>query len=194
MNTFCAKEKVPEGFRYSALIALIHNRKLRKLLIRLSLVLTVLGIGIGLLIQPKLGLLFSGGLWRVLLRFAAIAVLIALYMVAHEAVHGALMWLYSRKKPHFGFKMGCAYAGSQMYFGKNAYLSIALAPLVLWGAALTVISLMVPADWFWVLWGVQLTNLSGSAGDLYVFGRVLKKPDNVLVQDNGIVMHLHEHP
>ena len=194
MNSFCAKEKVPEGFRYSALIALLHNRKLRKLLIRLSLALTVLGIGIGLFLQPKLGLLFSGGFGRVLLRFAVMAVLIALYMVAHEAVHGALMWLYSRKKPRFGFRMGCAFAASNMYFGKNAYLSIALAPLVLWGAALMAASLMVPADWFWVLWGVQLTNLSGSAGDLYVFGRVLKKPSNVLVQDNGIVMHLHEKP
>lgn len=194
MNTFCAKEKVPEGFRYSALIALIHNRKLRKQLMQLSLALTVLGIGIGLLIQPKLDLLFSGGLLQVILHFAVLTAAIAVYMIGHEAVHGALMWLYSRKKPHFGFKMGCAYAGSQMYFGKNAYLSIALAPLVLWGSVLTAASLMVPADWFWVFWGVQLTNLSGSAGDLYVFGRVLKKPDNVLVQDNGIVIHLHEHP
>ena len=192
MSPFCAKAKLPEGYRITALIDPIRNKKLRKFLIRFSLGMIFGGIALGLLLQPKLHLLFLGGLWRVLVRIIVMALAIAAYMVGHEAVHGVLMWLLSGQKPSFGFKMGCAYAGSKAYFGKYAHMIIALAPLVVWGAVLMIAALRVPADWFWVAWGVQLTNLSGSVGDLYMFGRDLKKPGDVLVLDSGIVMRFYQ--
>ena len=192
MNSFFAIEKLPQGYRITAVIDPIRNRKLRTFVIRFSLALLASGIALGFLIQPKLGLLFSGGLWRVLARFAVMAAAIAAYTIGHEAVHGALMWLYSGKKPFFGFKMGCAYAGSNMYFGKKAHMSIALAPLILWGAALTAAAFTVSADWFWVVWGIQLTNLSGSVGDLYMFGRVFQKPNDVLIKDGGLALCLYQ--
>jgi len=40
---------------------------------------------------------------------------------------------------------------------------------------------------------VQLTNLSGAAGDWYVSVRILKKPASILVQDNGTAMTVWDH-
>ena len=190
MSGFRTHEKLPQGYRIAAFIDPIRNPKLRRFVLRFSFALLAVGIVLGLILQPKLSLLFSGGWWKVLLRFAVMAAAIVLYMIGHEAVHGGLMWLFSGKKPFFGFKMGCAYAGSHRYFGKYAHMIIALAPLVLWGAALTAASLAVPADWFWVVWGVQLTNLSGSVGDLYMFARVYHTSRGALVMDNGLSLRI----
>ena len=101
------------------------------------------------------------------------------------------MWYYSRKKPHFGLSFTYAYAGSDIYFAKKPYLVIALAPLVIWGVLLAVINLLIPASWFWVVWFIQLNNVCGAAGDLFVFFHMLKKPHTVLVQDTGTAMTVY---
>lgn len=102
------------------------------------------------------------------------------------------MWLLSREKPHFGFTLMYAYAGSEVYFGKAAYLIISVSPVLLWGVLLAVLTAALPTAWFWPLWMVQVLNISGSAGDFYVFFKILSKPGSVLIQDNGTAMRVYE--
>ena len=46
----------------------------------------------------------------------------------------------------------------------------------------------MPPDWFWVLYLLQIGNVAGSAGDVYVTLRVLKMPGDTLIMDTGTRM------
>jgi hypothetical protein len=84
-----------------------------------------------------------------------------------------------------------AYAGSDDYYYKWPYITIALAPVVVWGVVLAVINFLVPAPWFWVVYGIQLMNLSGAAGDLYVTAKFSSLPGTILIRDYGVGMHVY---
>lgn len=130
----------------------------------------------------------ESGFGNYLLRFAVLLVAIVLYMVLHELVHGAVMKLCGTKKVKYGFTGMYAFAGSDDYYDKKAYLIIALSPVVLWGILLAVWSCFVSPEWFWVIYLVQITNLSGAAGDLFVTVKFLKLPKDILVKDYGVSM------
>ena len=126
--------------------------------------------------------------------FARFLVMIAglfAYIVLHEAVHGVVMYHYCRVKPHFGFTGLYAYAGSTAYYNRRSYIVIALAPVVVWGVALAVIAPLVPETWFWVVYLIQISNLSGAAGDLYVTSLMMKMPEDILVCDAGVNMAVY---
>ena len=191
MSLLYAKEKLPQGSRLKERIDLLRNRRQLKRVMYISVAGVVIGILLGLTIGSPIPLLISGGWHMAILRLLALIAGICLYIGGHEAVHGALMWLISRKKPRFGFKLMYAYAGSSVFFSKWAHFCIALAPLIFWGVFLLWIVRFLPPDWFWVVWGVQITNISGAAGDLYVAFRILPQPSRALIQDTGTVMTLY---
>lgn len=194
MNSLNAKEILPEGYSEAEKIDLVKNKKQMLLVNGLAIVLAAAMVGIGLLIQPegaKIIFDIKGSPLPTALRCLVLCAGLIAYVVGHEAVHGIFMWYYSRKKPHFGLSFTYAYAGSDIYFAKKPYLVIALAPLVIWGVLLAVINLLIPASWFWVVWFIQLNNVCGAAGDLFVFFHMLKKPDTVLVQDVGTAMTVY---
>lgn len=191
MNTFTAKEQLPEDYAESERIDLVKNRQQMLLVNGLAIVLTVLTIVLGILIQPDgadgLFNLKENG-FQTAFQCLLLAIGIFAYIAGHEAVHGVFMWYYSRIKPRFGFSFTYAYAGSDVYFAKNAYLVIALAPVAIWFILLGAVQLSVPSGWFWIIWTLQIMNISGAAGDFYVFARILRMPDSVLVQDTGTAM------
>ena len=98
------------------------------------------------------------------------------------------MKLCGTKKVKYGFTGLYAFAGSEDYYNKKAYIFIALAPVVLWGVVLAVINPFVPVEWFWIVYLVQIMNLSGAAGDLFVTIKFSRMPRDILVQDSGLGM------
>ena len=84
-----------------------------------------------------------------------------------------------------------AYAGSNCYFNKKHYIIIALAPIVIWGIVLLVLNLVFKETWFWVIYFIQIFNLSGAAGDLYVTYRFSKLPKDILIKDIGVNMTIY---
>ena len=112
-------------------------------------------------------------------------------MVLHEIVHGIAMKMCGTKKVRYGFTGLYAYAGSDDYYDKKAYIFIALAPVVFWGVVLLIINLLVPIGWFWVVYFIQIINLSGAAGDLFVTAKFLRLPNDVLVKDYGVSMTVY---
>ena len=193
MNTAFAKEKLPSGYRLAVRIDLIKNRRQLLLVNGLAAALMLLMIVLGIVIQPENALdafRLKDDPWGFALRSLAVLAGTLVYIAGHEAVHGVCMWLYSSKKPSFGFTLAYAYAGSRMYFVKSAYMVIALAPVVVWMILLELLTLSLPAVWFWPVWFVQITNISGAAGDFYVFARMIRQPASVLVQDTGTAMTL----
>lgn len=107
----------------------------------------------------------------------------------HKLINGIFMKAFSGKKPCYGFTLLYAYAGSDAYFGRVLYVIIALAPVVIWGAVLLIVCAIVPPAWFWTFYLIQMLNLGGAAGDLYVTWKMLFcLPANVLTQDSGVAM------
>ncbi len=113
------------------------------------------------------------------------------YMILHELVHGITMKFFGTKKVKYGFTGLYAFAGSDDYYRKTPYLIIALAPIVVWGIVLAVINLLVPEEWFWVVWFIQIMNISGAAGDLYVTCKFIGLPSDILVKDYGVSMKVY---
>ena len=109
-------------------------------------------------------------------------------MVLHELVHGIAMKICGTKKVKYGFTGMYAFAGSQDFYNKKAYIYIALAPVVLWGSVLAVITPLVSAEWFWVVYMIQIINVSGAAGDLFVTVKFLRLPRDILIRDYGVGM------
>ena len=132
----------------------------------------------------------SGGIVRYFLRFAALIVLMVLYMVLHELVHGIAMKLCGTKRVKYGFTGLYAFAGSEDYYDKKSYIFIALAPIVLWGTVLAAVNFFVPTEWFWIVYMIQLINISGAAGDLFVAVKFSRMPKNILIQDSGVSMRV----
>ena len=132
----------------------------------------------------------SGGIVRYFLRLTALIVLMVLYMVLHELVHGIAMKLCGTKRVKYGFTGLYAFAGSEDYYDKKSYIFIALAPIVLWGTVLAAVNFFVPTEWFWIIYMIQLINISGAAGDLFAAVKFSRMPKNILIQDSGVSMRV----
>ena len=132
----------------------------------------------------------SGGIVRYFLRLAALIVLMVLYMVLHELVHGIAMKLCGTKRVKYGFTGLYAFAGSEDYYDKKSYIFIALAPIVLWGTVLAAVNFFVPTEWFWIVYMIQLINISGAAGDLFATVKFSRMPKDILIQDSGVSMRV----
>ena len=119
---------------------------------------------------------------------AALALILIVYMVLHELVHGIAMKSCGTKKVKYGFTGMYAFACSNDYYDKKSYIYIALAPIVLLGIIIAIINFVVPVEWFWVVYFIQIANLSGAAGDLFVTVKFSRFPKDILIKDYGVGM------
>ena len=133
----------------------------------------------------------SAGLPAYTVRFAVLLGGVIVYMVLHEMVHGIAMKAFGTKKVKYGFTGMYAFAGSDDYYDRKSYIIIALAPVIVWGIVLAVVNMLVPEEWFWVVYLVQISNISGAAGDLYVTAKFSRLPKNILVRDWGVRMAVY---
>ncbi len=187
-NKHHAEITLPERYALRQTIDLAKNKKEMTTVTVLSVVLLAASFGLGFLLRSGASLRqlspSDASFWMLLLGYFA-------YLVLHEAVHGIAMWHFSRQKPSFGISLQYAYAGSKAYFYRNAYLIIALAPLVVWSVVFITAALLADGAWFWVFWILQACNLSDAAGDLYVFWKVRSLEPAILVQDDGVCMRIY---
>ena len=100
------------------------------------------------------------------------------------------MFVLSGVRPTYGLKLPYAYAGSTVWFDKKSHIITALAPVVLWGIVLQYAIARLPQAWFWPLWIIQISNLSGSAGDLYTVWALARMKGDLLIQDTGVRMRI----
>ncbi len=125
-----------------------------------------------------------------LLKLLLILLLLAAYIVLHELTHAAAMKLCGAKKVNFGFSGLFAYAGSNAFFSKGEYIFIALLPLVFWGIVLLTLNLVLPQSLFWPIYLIQVQNVSGATGDVYVSARMISCKKDDLITDNGLAMRV----
>lgn len=184
-------QSLPEGYKEIYSIDLQKNKKMSLIVNALSLFIAAV-ITVPMIFVVPISTLFNmdDGYGPYLIRFGAILALIVLYMVLHEIVHGIAMKMCGTKKVKYGFTGLYAFAGSDDYYDKKSYIFIALAPIVVWGIVLGIINLFVPTEWFWVIYLIQITNISGAAGDLFVTVKFSRLPKDILIKDYGVGMHV----
>lgn len=121
-----------------------------------------------------------------------LVVLSAAYVLLHELVHGLFFHLYSKDRVRFGVHFLYAFAGMpNWYFDRRSYLVIGLSPVVLLGLALLLPLFFLQGSWFWIVYLIEVLNLSGSAGDLYVFYWMIRLPNDLLINDDGMNMRFY---
>ena len=177
---------LPEGYGQKYLIDLKDNKKQFWIV-----------NGLSILIMLALAALFFQLLWYGFLelhfeglprQMLVMALGMIAYIPLHELVHGVCIRRFSGKRAKYGFTLVYAYAGSDCYFNKRDYLIIAAAPVVFWGLVFLLLLFLLPVHWRWVPYVWQVFNLSGAAGDFYVFHRLHRESDAILCQDTGVKM------
>ncbi len=131
------------------------------------------------------------GVGGLLVRLLVLLVLLTVYIVLHELTHGITMKILGCQKVTYGFSGIYAYAGSEEFFSKNAYLAVALAPVFLWGIVISAICMLVPTSWFWIFYIIQIANIAGAAGDYYVAFHFFFLPEDILIYDTGTAMTVY---
>ncbi len=187
-----ALTELPQGYGELFSIDLQKDKKLMLLVNGLAVLIGVL-MAVPMHFAVPIDTLFSfeKGMTQYIMRFAVLFVSIFAYMILHELVHGITMKRCGTKKVKYGFTGLYAFAGSDDFYDKKSYILIALAPVVLWGIVLAVINLFVPTEWFWVVYTLQIMNISGAAGDFYVTVRFLRLKSDILVRDCGVGMTVY---
>lgn len=187
-----AIENLPEGYREIYYIDLQKNKIMAIIVNGLALVIAVLLAGFMNFIVPFDTMVnVEDEMRTVLIKFGVLIGSIIIYMVLHELVHGIAMKICGTKKVKYGFTGMYAFAGSEDFYDKEAYIFIALAPVVFWGIVLAVVNLIVPIDWFWIIYLIQIVNLSGAAGDLFVSVKFSRMPKDILIEDYGVGMAVY---
>ena len=183
---------LPEGYKEIYSVDLQKDKKMA-LLVNLLAICIALLLAVPMHFLVPISTLFDmeGGLAAYTIRFAALLVLMIVYMVLHELVHGIAMKICGTKKVKYGFTGLYAFAGSEDYYGKKSYIFIALAPVVLWGIVIAIINPFVPVEWFWVVYFIQIINLSGAAGDFFVSVKFSRFPQDILIKDHGVGMTVY---
>ena len=180
---------LPAGYDLYETLDMASDRAVFKRISWCSLIIAVVMIVLGhLAVSP--GLMLDGGGLHVLLAAGLTVVGMVVYVFAHEWVHGVLIRVFTGEAAQFGFKAGSgmAYAKSSWFFSRPAYIAVALAPVLVWGVVLGVLMGDVPAEYFWCLYAIQIFNISGAVGDLYVTWLVLRMPRGVIIYDEGVSM------
>ncbi len=187
-----AYNQLPAGYKEVLSINLQKDKKLA-LIVNLIGLIVMLAMGVPMHFHIPITTLFdfSDGMVVYWLRIASLVVFWVVYLILHEAVHGIAMKMCGTKKVKYGFTGMYAFAGSDDYYDKKSYIIIALAPVVVWGIVLAIVNCLVPENWFWVVYFIQISNISGAAGDIYVTAKFLKLPKDILVTDCGVSMTVY---
>lgn len=173
---------LPSDYKPIMSVDMQNNKKTAAIIIVINVLLTVIMVVPVLFVVPFDFFVKNHiGVFTFLLAYFV-------YIILHELTHAAVMKMFGAKKVHFGFSGLYAYAGSNYYFDRKSYVMIALAPVLLFAVIFGAVNVFVPTSWFWAIYLLQVCNISGAAGDLYVTVRFSRLARDILVHDSGTAM------
>ena len=175
--------ELPDGYAEIRRIDLKKDKKFTILLNVAALVLFAVMLVLGLLISPLCIPIVLTKSMNAILVFALLIVAIVAYIICHELVHGLFFRVFTGKKAKYGFNGIFAYAYSDAYVSKVPYVIIGLAPVIVFGIIFLVLNIVLPQEWFWFVYLLQIMNISGAVGDFYITYLVCKSPTDLLAHD-----------
>ncbi len=187
-------KNLPDHFKVKETIDLQNNKRQFWIVNGLALLIGLVLFIVGCLIEDPIDVFVKGGAstWEIVLLFLGLLVALVGYFVLHELTHGLFLYLFTKVRPKFGFVGWAAYCGNDAFCDKPRYLVVALAPLVIWGILFGVGNIFIPSGiWFWFFWCLQIVNISGASGDLFVACKIIRAPKGILVKDTGLAMTVY---
>ena len=180
---------LPEGYIEKERLELVNDGVLMRKLVIISLAVFIGTVVSGLIIAP-----FRVEITSHIPMPGTILIFLLVYMVfvlIHELIHGIFMKLFTGAKVKYGFNLTYAYAGSDAYFTKYQHIIVGLAPVVIIGVFLLLLSIFMPKEWFWDIHILQIVNLFSAGGDFFMANHIRKQPADVLVKDDGPSMSIY---
>ena len=86
--------------------------------------------------------------------------------------------------------LGSLFCGGKLGWSVSTVIGVLDGVIVLWGTVLAAVNFFVPTEWFWIVYMIQLINISGAAGDLFAAVKFSRMPKNILIQDSGVSMRV----
>ena len=181
------KDLEREEYKEIEKIDLVNNKKE-------AVLVDILGLVIVVVMMALLPLLIKVGIVRsyrdnLLLSLVVFVLSLILYIPFHEIVHGLVLNCYTEEKISFGWKFLYAYCGSKTAVVKRGeYYFVALAPLAVFSLVFILLLVLNPTlSFVWYL--MEIMNISGSIGDIYVSFKLSKKREkDILITDSGTDM------
>lgn len=182
------KQELPEDYREVMNYDIRTRRKDALMVNLLTILLFILMCIIGILLligkRPLPVLELSQG--KYLAWMFTVLFFILLHMAAHMWIHGRMMQYFSGEKPFYGYCGFYLYTGCDAFFTRRDYLVIVMAPFVINGVLLLVLTWTLSPIWSPAAYIVQIFNVSMSARDFVAANQVRKQPEDALIRDTGM--------
>jgi len=172
--------QLPLNYQFDMKMDLKKDKKINIAVQGLFLLIVALMIGLAMGLNFPTKTNWSTGV-TVLVTVAMCAV----YMIAHELIHGVFLRLFSGVKPKYFARFPFLCTGNEAYFNKRSFSIVALAPVIIWGVILLAMLALLPADYFLSIYIVTALNFAGAAGDYFQVFAISKLSPAALIQDNG---------
>lgn len=187
-----ACQSLPQGFEIYKRIDLTRDRDALKAMVIWSIT-AALALILPMLFVHPVKYAFDMPAVKIVICVAASALGLIVYMFLHEWTHSVCIRAFTGTSASVGLelKRGIAYASSRWYFKKTPYMIIALAPVIIWGMLLALLMSDIDEKYFWYLYVIQIFNVTGASGDIYVVCAALRMPKKILVLDSGMAMEFY---
>lgn len=179
---------LPNGYKQTDYINLRIVPSLRHSINFLSFLLGAAVLALGWLwrsFAPLSDLLRADGFGGYYLRVLVLLAGLYGFALLREASRGLLLRLMTQQATSYIRTGILLRASNETYLSRPAYLLVLFLPLLLWAGILTLAAALVPPSWFWIVFGVQIFNVGGAAGDFYFLFRVLRMKKGTLLQYGG---------
>lgn len=154
------------------------------------LILIVISIFIGQYYVSLIELLNS--IKQMPLLILLIPLLIFVYIMLHELIHGIMMKFFSGVSPQYGISGPFIFAKSEAIFDKYAYILITLAPMLVLGIISVVLSFIISGIGVWLTIFVWIINLYASRGDLQAIILLKDIPHTYRIKDDGDSLQIYK--
>lgn len=184
------EETLPEGYKevYHINAKSVKFGLIMNLLALVPLILLALA---AVLIAVFTGLSISDNLLVLELELLGFVLLMIIYIVAHELVHGIVYKSMTRRRLTFGLSWSCAFCGvPDIYCYRRTALAALIMPFIVFTllfSGLTAAMYFVDLIAFVLSAALLGLHIGGCGGDLFMFGLLIFKyrDKTLLVRDTG---------
>ena len=179
-----AQKSKPEGFNDKETLDLRADKKLRLSINGAALAAAAVLTLLGCLYEPVTRFYDAAGVWRLLLRFVLLLAGMGVYFFLNEYIRRLMIEKVTGKKAQAVREKPCVFTAPARCLSVKEYLKISFAPVLALGVLLLLLTLILPAKLFWQVYIIQIINLAGAAGEVYIAYKLLKVKKDARVQDD----------
>ena len=179
-----AKKSKPEGFKNKETIDLRADKKLWLGINGAALAAAMVLVLLGCLYEPVTRFFDAAGGWMLLLRFVLLLVGMGVYFYMNEYIRRFMIEKLTGKAAQVVREKPCVFTAPTRSLTVKEYLKVSFVPVLALGALLLLLMLVLPEKLFWQVYIIQIINLAGAAGEVYIAYKLLKMKKDARIEDD----------